>query len=138
MDLSVLVGGDCSEGGLREGEGMEVSPAYTVQTVSLDHRETWDVVMHRVQDDLGTEQIQHRWSELTALFPLIAIFGVPSSLPSLTKSKADIVAFASLIARWQILLNWESFKPPTASSWLKDLMSFLHLEKMKYTQRMYS
>lgn len=74
MDLSVLVGGDCSEGGLREGEGMEVSPAYIVQTVSLDHREAWDVAMHRVQDDLRREQTPLMSQQIMLFTEMTAVY----------------------------------------------------------------
>lgn len=67
--------------------------------------------------------------------PLIAIFGVPSIPSSLTKKESDVVAFASLVARRRILLQWKSPNPPSNTSWLSDLMSFLSLEKIKYSLR---
>lgn len=53
-DLSVLVGSDCSEGSLREGEGLENTPAHTEQVVCLDNVEARMVAMHGVQNDLQT------------------------------------------------------------------------------------
>lgn len=46
---------------------------------------------------------------------LIAIFGVPPIPTSLTRSYLDVVAFASLIARRRILLQWKSPSPPIPS-----------------------
>lgn len=51
-DLGVLVGCDRCEGSLREGEGLENTPADTEQVVSLDDVEARVVAMHRVQNDL--------------------------------------------------------------------------------------
>jgi len=48
---------------------------------------------------------------------------------------SDVVAFASLVARRRILLHWKSPNAPAATSWLSDLMSFLSLEKIKYSLR---
>jgi len=67
--------------------------------------------------------------------PLIAIFGVPAVLDDYTKKYANILAFASLIARRRILLHWKSTKPPPTFSWLEDLMSFLYIEKIKFALR---
>lgn len=66
--------------------------------------------------------------------PIVAIFGV-SLLSSITRQKAEVIAFASLIARRCILLHWKCPTPPPTTSWLKDLMSFLSLEKLKYATR---
>lgn len=66
--------------------------------------------------------------------PLIAIFGVSHS-SSITRQKAEVIAFASLIAKRCILLHWKCPTPPPTTSWLNDLMSFLSLEKLKYSTR---
>ncbi|KAF3855227.1 hypothetical protein F7725_023282 [Dissostichus mawsoni] len=47
----------------------------------------------------------------------------------------DSIAFASLLARRRILLEWKSSIAPEASLWLKDLMLYLNLEKIKYNLR---
>lgn len=62
--------------------------------------------------------------------PIIAIFGITPVDGLYNKRHADIIAFASLVARRRILLHWKSSCPPSNFSWLKDLMSFLHLEKI--------
>ena len=60
-----------------------------------------------------------------------ALFGIPPDELSLTQRQQNIIAFASLLARRQILLHWKSLNPPKASHWLQDLMLYLHLEKNK-------
>ena len=65
----------------------------------------------------------------------IAIFGAPEDHNTITTKQADIVAYASLLARRRILMEWKSPKPPSTTVWLKDLMFFLTLEKVKFTLR---
>ena len=67
--------------------------------------------------------------------PFITIFGTPDSSLQLTSRQSQIVAFASLVARRRILLQWKSHKPPSFGSWLTDMMLFLKLEKIKFTLR---
>ena len=67
--------------------------------------------------------------------PLIAIFGVPSNHSELSKQTLNVLAFASLIARRRILLHWKLPKPPADQSWQTDLLSFLKLEKIKFSLR---
>ena len=67
--------------------------------------------------------------------PFIAIFGVPLNHSQFSKQKLNVLAFASLIARRCILLHWKSPKPPADKSWETDLMSFLKLEKIKFSLR---
>lgn len=45
-DLGVLVRSDCCEGSLREGEGLENTPADTEQVVCLNNVEAWVIAMH--------------------------------------------------------------------------------------------
>ena len=60
----------------------------------------------------------------------MAIFGV---LPDHLSRNAMVgsITFATLLARRQILLEWKSSSAPKPSLWLKDLMSFINLEKVK-------
>ena len=53
----------------------------------------------------------------------------------LTTKQSRIVAFATLVARRRILLEWKPPKPPPIALWLKDMMGFLKLEKIKFTIR---
>ena len=66
---------------------------------------------------------------------LTAIFGLPDESTNLTGRDCGVLAFASLIARRRILLLWKDPKPPSASAWFEDLLSFISLEKVKYTLR---
>lgn len=67
--------------------------------------------------------------------PLIAIFGVSEPSLALNSSQKDVIAFTSLLARRFSLLQWKSTKSPSISHWLRDVMSLLKLEKIKYTLR---
>ena len=60
---------------------------------------------------------------------------IPLDFELLTTKQSRIVAFATLIARRRILLGWKSPKPPSIGLWLKDIMGFLKLEKIKFTIR---
>ncbi len=60
----------------------------------------------------------------------IAIFGVPEHGISLTNNMENVFAFASLLARRRILLEWKSKNPPKTSMWICDLILYLKLEKM--------
>ena len=65
--------------------------------------------------------------------PLVAIFGLPAQPSTFTRGQIEILAFTSLLAKRRILLLWRSSKPPSAKSWLQDVMHFLKLEKISYT-----
>lgn len=67
--------------------------------------------------------------------PHIAIFGIPEAYNRYTSKHLDVLAFTSLLARRHLLLNWKSTKAPSSSRWLSDVMSFLKLEKIKYSLR---
>ncbi len=86
----------------------------------------WNSFFKILSDVLGIELI---------VCPLIAIFGVPSRGQPLSWRQADVIAFASLLARRRILLSWTSPQPPTISVWLKDLVFFLKLKEIKYNIR---
>ena len=65
----------------------------------------------------------------------MAIFGVSPDPQTTRKEGRDSIAFASLLARRRILLEWKSLYAPKATLWLKDLMMYLDLEKIKYNLR---
>ena len=67
--------------------------------------------------------------------PLMAIFGVRGNDTATATNKKNVIAFATLIARRRILLEWKSQLPPKASVWLSDMMMFLKIEKVKYFLR---
>jgi len=65
----------------------------------------------------------------------IGYFGVLSDCQTIRKKVKDSIAFASLLARRRILLEWKSPVTPKASLWLKDFMLYLDLEKIQYSLR---
>ena len=81
------------------------------------------------------EAISEILGKTIAPCPHIAIFGIPDEEIALTNKQVNVIAFASLIARRRILLQWKSKSPPSAKAWLIDVMSFLKLEKIKFTIR---
>ncbi len=66
---------------------------------------------------------------------LASTFGVPESFTHLILKENTIIAFASPVACRNILVHWKNQKSPPPNSWLKDLMFFLYLEKIKYSIR---
>ena len=67
--------------------------------------------------------------------PLVALFGVAPEEVWLSASMCKVLAFSSLIARRAILLKWKDPLPPTHTQWIKDMMSCLSLEKIRYSLR---
>lgn len=66
--------------------------------------------------------------------PLVAVFGTTGDdNTSFSPNKRHTIAFASLLARRAILLRWKDSAPPTHAQWLKDIMSCLKLEKIRYS-----
>ena len=65
----------------------------------------------------------------------LAIFGIIPPDCSATPPQSNAVAFASLLARRLILLHWKSKTAPSFSQWLKDVLSFLPLERLRYKVR---
>lgn len=66
--------------------------------------------------------------------PLVALFGTTGEVDlRLTPSKSRTLSFASLLARRAILLRWRDAAPPTHAQWLRDIMSCLDLEKIRYS-----
>ncbi len=61
--------------------------------------------------------------------PIMALFGVTGDDIHITKDKENALAFATLIARRRILLEWKSPIPPKLSLWLSDVIFFLKTEK---------
>lgn len=65
--------------------------------------------------------------------PICAIFGFTDETRSIKSDFYIVIAFTSLLARRQILLQWKEQRPPTFRKWINDTMSFLKLEKIRYT-----
>lgn len=64
-----------------------------------------------------------------------ALFGVPPIDTSLSKYKADFIAFTTLLARRLILLRWKSSSPPSHSQWIMEILRCVKMEKIRYTIR---
>lgn len=65
----------------------------------------------------------------------MAVFGAFNSEYLMPVDKKNAFAFATLLARRRIVMEWKSPNPPKVSLWLSDLMLFLKLEKIKYFTR---
>ncbi len=66
--------------------------------------------------------------------PHIAIFGYPEDYDRYNSTQLDLLAFTSLLARRRLLFHWKSTKPPSSTQWLRDVMSLLKLEKIRYSR----
>ncbi len=65
--------------------------------------------------------------------PIIGLFGVVPSRYALPTNFLHFVAFLTLLARRVILLNWKSPQPPSHAWWMKDVLFFMKLEKIRYS-----
>ena len=61
------------------------------------------------------------------------IFGLPEDHNRFTCNRLNIIAFTSLLARRHLLLHWKSTKAPSSTQWLNETISFLKLEKIRYS-----
>lgn len=59
---------------------------------------------------------------------IISIFGITPQSLCFNKSKINVIAFATLLARRLILLKWKEKLPPTFKQWLMELLHHLTLE----------
>lgn len=64
-----------------------------------------------------------------------ALFGVMQDEVALPRTKADFVAFLTLLARRLILLHWKSPSPPSHEVWIRGALHFSKLEKIKHKLR---
>ncbi|CAJ1062856.1 LINE-1 reverse transcriptase -like protein [Xyrichtys novacula] len=67
--------------------------------------------------------------------PESAIFGVLPRELTYNRTTQNGIAFLTLLARRKILLEWKSSHAPQSHSWLKDVMAYLKLEKIKFDLR---
>lgn len=65
--------------------------------------------------------------------PIIGLFGVLPPDQTLPSHFVDFVAFLTLLARRLILLNWKSPHPPSHSCWIRNVLYFMKLEKIRYS-----
>lgn len=92
----------------------------------VELEEFWSLIFRTISDCLD---------KLITPCPSIAIFGVPPDTIVLSKAEADCVAFATLLARRLILFKWKEAHPPTFTHWIRDILYFLKLEKIKHSMR---
>ena len=62
---------------------------------------------------------------------MTALFGVLPIDLTLPRYKTDLIAFTTLLARRLILLKWKSSSPPSHSLWLKDILYFIKMERVR-------
>ena len=67
--------------------------------------------------------------------PLMAQFEVLSDSTKLSKPQSDFLAFLCLIARRLILRHWKSQHPPSHSLWIRDILAFPKLQKIRHLKR---
>ena len=63
----------------------------------------------------------------------MSLFGIIPEGTELPAGGHKIVAFTTLLARRLILLRWKEAVPPLVSHWIRDMLSNLKLEKIRYT-----
>ncbi len=89
-------------------------------------RDFWQLVFKFLSDTLKT------YIEPEAI---ISIFGITPQSLCLNQSNKNLIAFTTLLARRLILLKWKEKSPPTFKQWLKDLLYYMALEKIRHTIR---
>ena len=60
-----------------------------------------------------------------------ALFGVIPPTMSVSSSEAAFIAFVTLLARRLILLRWKSPTSPSHTSWLKNVLGYVKLERIR-------
>uniref|UniRef100_A0A8C7ZH32 Reverse transcriptase domain-containing protein n=1 Tax=Oryzias sinensis TaxID=183150 RepID=A0A8C7ZH32_9TELE len=92
----------------------------------------------------GCSRLSNFWSDISLtlskilnqtvkLDPLIGILGITDPQTFKKKSERSLIKFTCLVARRIILLNWKQIQPPTHIQWIRDILCFLNLEKIRYT-----
>lgn len=66
--------------------------------------------------------------------PHIGIFGLPEDYTLYSTKELGVIAFTSLLAKRHLLLNLKSTTAPSSTQWIKETMSFLEVEKIRYTR----
>lgn len=66
---------------------------------------------------------------------ITALFGVTPVTMPLSAELKIFIAFVSLLARRLILLNWKSPTPPSHIHWIRDVLYFAKLEKIRHLLR---
>ena len=66
--------------------------------------------------------------------PLIAIFATTHSGENFTTLQSNAITFLTLMARRLIFMQWKSARPPSFKHWVKEVLSMIPLEKLKYNR----
>lgn len=69
-----------------------------------------------------------------SISPHVAIFGFLEEYTQYSSTQLEVMAFTSIIARRHLLLHWKSTTAPSNTQWLDEVMSFLKVEKIKYSR----
>ena len=66
--------------------------------------------------------------------PCTVLFGSPPlTKPQLPASKRRVLAFTTLLARRLILFKWKHVLPPSHNSWLREVLTHIKLEKVRFS-----
>ncbi|KAM7402819.1 hypothetical protein PAMP_018030 [Pampus punctatissimus] len=65
--------------------------------------------------------------------PLTALFGVLPQNTKINKQHRNMLAFCTLLARRLILTRWKDSQPPAYSHWIREVMTYVKLEKIRYS-----
>lgn len=80
------------------------------------------------------DTISKVFAKIFHISPHIGIFGLPEEYTQYTTKELEVIAFTSLLAKRHLLLNWKSTTAPSSTQWIKETMSFLKVEKIRYTR----
>lgn len=66
--------------------------------------------------------------------PGTMLFGSPPlTTPNLPKTKQRVLAFTTLLARRLILFKWKHALPSSHNSWLREVLTHIKLEKVRFS-----
>lgn len=104
----------------------QISPGNLIHTFWLCPRlfSYWSGIFDTISKVLGREIKPN---------PFSALFGVYVGPPSLSSVHSNQLAFMTLLARRIILLKWKSPLSPSHTHWIKDVLYFLKLDKIRMT-----
>lgn len=67
-----------------------------------------------------------------SLYLLVSLFGLSPKNTKLSNLQKGVLTFSTIIVGRMVLLNWKSEHPPAHTNWVHDMMSYIHLEKIRY------
>lgn len=74
------------------------------------------------------------FSKTVDISPHIGIFGLPEEYTQYSTKELEVIAFTPRIAKRHLLLTWKSTTAPSSIQWIKEVMSFLKVEKIRYSK----